>query len=59
MTNIISRDLKLNMKSMSLESNEGIFEGIVKVLIKDQEQLNKLIDLLKNIDGVISINRVE
>lgn len=42
MTTVISEDMKINMQSLSVESKEGIFEGIIKVFVKDNDQVNKL-----------------
>ncbi|MEZ5053179.1 MAG: bifunctional (p)ppGpp synthetase/guanosine-3',5'-bis(diphosphate) 3'-pyrophosphohydrolase [Chitinophagales bacterium] len=59
LSSIISSDMKLNMQSISLESKEGIFEGIIKVFVKDNGQLNTLMTKLKAIDGINSVIREE
>jgi GTP pyrophosphokinase len=59
MTNVISGDMKMNMQSISIESKEGIFEGIIKVFAKNNNQVTKLIHKLKGLDGVISVIREE
>lgn len=59
MTTVISEDMKINMQSLSVESKEGIFEGIIKVFVKDNDQVNKLIHKLKSLDGVTSVIREE
>lgn len=59
LTNIISTDMKLNMQSISIETNEGIFEGIIKVYVKDNSQVNDLIQKLKALEGVNSVIREE
>jgi GTP pyrophosphokinase len=56
-TNIISSELKINMRSLSIESKDGIFEGVITVFVEDTEQLDKLIMRLKGIDGILSISR--
>jgi len=58
-THIISADMKVNMQSMALESNNGIFEGTFKVFVKDQNQLQKLLDKLKSLNGILSVHRIE
>ena len=45
-TNIISGDLKINMRSLSIDSNDGIFEGTIMVYVHDREELNKLCNAL-------------
>ncbi|MFN8296861.1 MAG: ACT domain-containing protein [Chitinophagales bacterium] len=59
LTTIISGEMKLNMQSISIETNEGIFEGIIKVFVKDNDQVNKLISKLKSISGINSVIREE
>jgi GTP pyrophosphokinase len=58
-THIISADMKINMQSMALESNNGIFEGTFKVFVKDQTQLVKLIERIKSLKGISTVSRIE
>ncbi|MFM1932379.1 MAG: pyrophosphokinae [Bacteroidota bacterium] len=58
-TNIISSDMHVNMKAISFESNDGIFEGQVRVLVHDTEHLNLLMDKLRNVNGVLTVERSE
>ncbi len=56
-TQIISNELNVNMRSISFESDDGIFEGRVKLFVHDTEHLNNLIRKLKNVDGVTKVER--
>lgn len=56
-TNIISSELKINMRSISIESKDGIFEGVITVFVQDTDQLDNLIKRLKGLDGILSISR--
>lgn len=56
-TNIISGELRINMRSMSIESTEGIFEGIIKVFVNNKKDLEKLIKNLKKLQGIHSVIR--
>ncbi len=58
-TNIISGELKLNMRSISIDSKDGIFEGNLMVYVNDTEQLELLMAKLKALDGVLSVSRLE
>lgn len=58
-TNIISSDMHVNMKAISFESNDGIFDGQVRVQVHDTEHLNTLIDKLRNVEGVLTVDRME
>jgi GTP pyrophosphokinase len=58
-TNVISGDLKMNMRSLSIDSNDGIFEGTIMVYVHDTEELNALCKLLASLDGIQKIERLE
>lgn len=58
-TNIISTDMNVNMRSISFEANDGIFQGKVMVLVHDTMHLNQLMDKLKAVNGVLTVDRIE
>ncbi|NNC84044.1 MAG: bifunctional (p)ppGpp synthetase/guanosine-3',5'-bis(diphosphate) 3'-pyrophosphohydrolase, partial [Flavobacteriales bacterium] len=58
-TDTISRQLTINMKSISFESNDGIFTGRISLFIHDTNHLSKLIREMKSIKGVTSVRRIE
>jgi GTP pyrophosphokinase len=58
-TNVISGDLKINMRSMSIESMDGIFEGTVTVFVQDKDQLNELCHRLESLDGIQKVARLQ
>jgi GTP diphosphokinase / guanosine-3',5'-bis(diphosphate) 3'-diphosphatase len=57
-TNIISGDLRLNMRSLAIESKDGIFEGTIGIYVHDTEQLDELIERMKKLDGLLGVSRV-
>jgi len=58
-TNIISTDMNVNMRAISFEARDGIFEGKVVVLVHDTDHLSTLMQNLKEIDGVLTVDRIE
>lgn len=56
---IISGDLKVNMQSITIDSQNGIFEGTIKVFVNDMQQLNELMNRLQELDGILTVNRWE
>lgn len=56
-TDIISKDLQVNMKSISFESHDGTFEGKLNVFLTDTSHLQVLIDGIKSIDPYINVTR--
>ncbi|MBV2225883.1 MULTISPECIES: RelA/SpoT family protein [Sphingobacterium] len=58
-TTVISQDFKVNIRSLSISSNEGIFEGDIMVFVNDTNQLDSLIKHLKQIPGITGVTRYE
>ena len=58
-TNIISSDMNVNMRAISFEAADGIFEGKVLVLVHDTEHLNDLMEKLKAVEGVLTVDRID
>ena len=58
-TQVISEDMQVNMRAISMETADGIFTGSVCVLVMNKSHLDDLITKLKNVSGVHSVGRVE
>ena len=58
-TKIISRDLNVNMKSLAFNSNDGVFEGTIRLMVEGTMHLNNLIKSLEGVKGVKSIQRID
>jgi len=58
-TTIISHEHNVNMRAISFESNDGIFAGKVMVYVHDTDHLNALMEKLKRVRGVRSVERVD
>lgn len=58
-TNVISGELRVNIAGLTIESSEGLFEGLIKVFVHDKEELDELFDRLKKLDGIQSVSRLE
>lgn len=56
-TNIISAQHEVNMKSIGFESNDGIFEGKIMLYVYDTEHLDQLILKFEQIDGIKAVER--
>ncbi len=57
-TRIISNNMNVNIHSINIAGNSGIFEGSITVSIKNNSQLKKLTQQLKNIDGIEKVERL-
>jgi len=58
-TKVISNDFKVNIRSLSVEGNDGIFEGTIMVYVNDTSHLAGLIKRLKQISGILTVNRFD
>jgi len=56
-TEIISNQHNVNMKSISFETQDGIFEGNMKVMVYDTEHLNQLMRKFEQVEGVQRVVR--
>lgn len=56
---IISSDMKVNMRSINIDSNDGMFEGTIMLFVHDTEHLTKLMTRLKEVNGVLTANRID
>ncbi len=58
-TRIISDELKVNMRSMSIDTDSGIFEGEIMLYVNDTRHLDLLTSKLEKVDGVVKVSRTE
>ncbi|MFM7217802.1 MAG: RelA/SpoT family protein, partial [Bacteroidota bacterium] len=56
---VISSELKVNMRSISIESNDGIFEGTIMLFVHDTHHLHKLIKKLREVNGILTVSRID
>jgi GTP pyrophosphokinase len=58
LTKVISNNMHVNIQSISLRSEAGIFKGQVVVIVQNNTILKKLTDNIKKIDGIDKVTRV-
>lgn len=58
-TRIISNSLKVNMRSITIDSDDGFFEGSIMVFVNDTAHLEKLIQRLSKVNGVLLVERFD
>ena len=58
LTKVISNNMNVNIQSISLSGEAGLFKGRVAVIVQNNTILNKMIDNIKKIDGVDKVTRV-
>ena len=58
-TQVISRQLNVNIRKLAIETNDGIFEGKIQLWVHDVEDVKTICNNLKKIQNIKQVNRVE
>lgn len=58
-TNVVSGELKMNMRSMSIDSKDGLFEGTIMVFVNHKEELDELCIRLEKLNGINKVLRLD
>jgi guanosine-3',5'-bis(diphosphate) 3'-pyrophosphohydrolase len=59
LTKVISNDFKVNMRSITVDTEEGIFNGTIMVYVNDTVHLENLINELKQVKGITDVSRFD
>lgn len=57
-TSIISKEKNMNLRNISIDSHDGLFDGILVIGVNDIHQLNALIRKIRTVKGVKEVERV-
>ncbi len=58
LTKVISNQMHVNIQSISLSTDAGIFNGQITVVVQNNMILKKLIENIKTVDGIDKVTRV-
>lgn len=58
-TDVISKELSVNIRKIFIETHDGIFEGEIELYVHNVNDLNNLIMNISKIKGVDSVKRDE
>ncbi len=58
LTSIISKDEKLILRSINIDSHDGLFSGNLTVMLEDTSRLEGLVKKLRGVKGVIQVERL-
>lgn len=56
-TSVISKEERIMLRSINIDSNDGLFFGILTVMVDDTQVLNALIKKLRGVKGVKAVSR--
>ena len=57
LTSIISKEEKILLRSISIDSHDGLFSGTLTVMLDDTSRLQQLIKKLKTVKGIKNVSR--
>ncbi len=57
-TKVISNHMNIDIKSLSFDSDDGVFTGNIIVIVKNKNILNEVITKIKKINGIDKVTRV-
>ncbi len=58
-TKVISNENNINMRSISFDTDDGIFEGTIMIYVHDTKHLSHLMEKLKKVKGVNNVIRID
>ena len=58
-TQIISRQLNVNIRKLTIESNDGIFDGKIQLYVHDSDDVNVICNNLRQVKNIKKVSRVE
>jgi GTP pyrophosphokinase len=58
-SHVISKDIGVQMRSISIENNNGDFDGVLRVFVNGLDHLDFLMNKLRGINGVFSVTRAD
>jgi guanosine-3',5'-bis(diphosphate) 3'-pyrophosphohydrolase len=59
LSNEISNNLGINIRSFSIEGNAGFFEGKISIFVLNKDQLNQVVHALENLEWISSVERTD
>ena len=58
-TRVISSQLKVNMRSISIDSNDGVFDGTIMLFVHNTDHLTTLMKQLEKVNGILTVHRID
>lgn len=58
-TRIISNELHINMRGLTIDTKDGVFNGDIKLYVQDTKHLDILISKLDEVEGVYKVQRFD
>lgn len=59
LSRVVTGELSVNIRAMSVQSHDGVFEGHVKLYVQSHEDLKMIMDKISEIKGIEKVSRSE
>ncbi|MBA7553371.1 hypothetical protein ES705_45962 [subsurface metagenome] len=59
LSDVISREMRVNIRNISVNSDKGLFEGTIKVFVMDTTHLDVLLHKIMRVKGVLKASRYD
>jgi GTP pyrophosphokinase len=56
-TSVIAKENGMSLRSINIDSSDGLFQGTITVMLSDTSVMNTLIKKIKAVKGVKQVNR--
>jgi guanosine-3',5'-bis(diphosphate) 3'-pyrophosphohydrolase len=56
---LVSGEMKLNISAITIEAKEGVFEGNIRLFVKDKDELDRLVTGLLRLPGIDRVERYD
>lgn len=58
-SDVVSKELKMTLRSISIDSSDGMFEGVIGVIVKNKSQIDLLLHKLTRVKPVLKAARLD
>jgi GTP diphosphokinase / guanosine-3',5'-bis(diphosphate) 3'-diphosphatase len=58
-SDVVSKELKMTLRSISIDTFDGMFEGVIRVVVKNKAQIDLLIHKLTRVKAILKATRLD
>ena len=58
MSRVITSQMNVNIRRLTIEADDGVFDGTIEMRVHDRDDVKLIMDNLKKIEGVQNVNQI-
>ena len=58
LSRIISKQMNVNIHKLTIDSEDGVFDGTIELRVHDREDVKEIINQLKGVDGLQDVTQI-